>query len=395
VVARPVTRGRLPSPRLVDLAVVGGLLAADVVGQVVVTAGGRASSPPLTPLGVAVAALSAGVFWWRRSHPLLVFVASVVALGVASGAVHPGLLTQHAGVPLVIAVYGAGAWSGHRRRAVALAGALAVLAFSGLSKHPHTTALQAAAVAMVLVALPFVAGLAARSRRAYIEEVEGRLAAAERDRDEQSRRAAADERRHIARELHDLVAHHVSLIGVQAGAARTALDGATAGSEHTRRALLAIEQSSRSAVGEMRQLLDALRGEDGAAELQPPPGVSRLDALLEDFRTAGLGISVSVRGDPGVLSPLQDLCCYRLIEEALTNVTRHSMATGASVSIGIDDRRVSLEVEDPGPARTQSGGTGRGLVGLRERVELSGGVLIAGPTDAGFRVHASMPLLVS
>jgi signal transduction histidine kinase len=374
---------------------VGGLLATDIVGQVVVTAGGRASSAPLTPLGVAVAAASAGVFWWRRSHPLLVFVASVVALGVAGGVVRPGLLTQHAGLPVVIAVYGAGAWSEHRRRAVAMAGALALLAFSGLSKHPHTTALQAIAVAMVLVALPFVAGVAARSRRAYVEEVEGRLAAAERGRDEQARRAAADERRHIARELHDLVAHHVSLIGVQAGAARTALDGAIAGSDGTRRALLAIEQSSRTAVGEMRHLLDALRGEDGGAELQPPPGLSRLDPLVEDFRTAGLGVSVSVRGDPGVLSPLQDLCCYRLIEEALTNVTRHSMARAASVAIGIDDRRVDLEVEDAGPARPQSGGSGRGLVGLHERVELCGGVLTAGPTSAGFRVHASMPLLVS
>jgi signal transduction histidine kinase len=276
-----------------------------------------------------------------------------------------------------------------------VAGALALFAFFGFSTRPHTTVFQAGAVAMVFIALPFVVGLAARSRRAYVEEVEHRLAAAERDRDEQARRAAEDERRHIARELHDLVAHHVSLIGVQAGAARTALDRAPLGSETTRRALLAIEESSRSAVGEMRHLLDVLRGEDGAADLQPPPALSRLDTLVEDFRAAGLEVSLSVRGDLPILSPVQDLCCYRLIEEALTNVTRHSLATCARAWIDVDDGHVSVGVQDGGPPRQGSAGTGRGLIGLRERVELCGGVLSAEPSDPGFTVRTSMPRMVS
>jgi signal transduction histidine kinase len=348
----------------------------------------------LIPLAIAVAAAAAGVFWWRRSHPLALILISLVAIGVGNGAVGHGLFTQHTGVPLVVGVYSAGAWSDHRRRAMILAGALTLLAFSGFSTHPHTTVFQAGALAMVLIALPFVAGLAARSRRAYVEEVEQRLAAAERDRDEQAQRAAEDERRHIARELHDLVAHHVSLIGVQAGAARSALERTPAGSETTRRALLAIEESSRSAVGEMRHLLDVLRGDDGVAELQPPPGLSRLDTLVEDFRGAGLDVSLSVQGDPPVLSPLQDLCCYRLIEEGLTNVTRHSLATVACVWIHLDDGHVDVGVEDSGPSRRGSGGTGRGLVGLRERVELCGGVLSAGPTDPGFSVRTSMPRMV-
>jgi signal transduction histidine kinase len=324
---------------------------------------------------------------------LVVILASLVAIGVANGAVGPGLLTQHTGVPLVVAVYSAGSWSEHRRWATALAGTLASLVLFGFRHHPHTTLSQAGTVAMVLIALPFVAGLAARSRRAYVDEVERRLAAAERDRDEQARRAAEDERRHIARELHDLVAHHVSLIGVQAGAARTALDQTPAASEVTRRALLAIEESSRSAVGEMRQLLDVLRGDDGVAELQPAPGLSRLGTLVEDFRTAGLEVWLSVQGDPAALSPLQDLCCYRLIEEALTNVTRHSLARSASVWISVDDRDIEAAVHDCGPSRPASAGTGRGLVGLRERVELSGGVLAAGPVDQGFSVRASIPRL--
>jgi signal transduction histidine kinase len=393
VVARPATNRRIP-PRCFDLVVVAGLFTADVVAQIVVTAGGKASSSPLTPLSVVVAAVAASVFWWRRSHPLVVILASLVAIGVATGAVSPGLLTQHTGVPLVVAVYSAGSWSDHRRWATALSGVLASLAVFGFSHHPHTTVVQAGTVAMVLIALPFVAGLAARARRAYVDEVERRLAAAERDRDQQARRAAEDERRHIARELHDLVAHHVSLIGVQAGAARTALDQTPTASEVTRRALLAIEESSRSAVGEMRQLLDVLRGEEGVAELQPAPGLSRLDPLVEDFRTAGLEVHVSVRGDPTALSSLQDLCCYRLIEEGLTNVTRHSQSTSASVRIAVDEDRIEVEVHDSGPSRPGSAGTGRGLVGLRERVELSGGVLTAGPVDRGFCVSASMPRML-
>jgi len=384
----------MPSPRLVDLAVVGGLFTADVAGQIVVTTGGRAPSSPLTPLAVMVAAAAAIVFWWRRSHPLVVILATLGAIVVAGDAAGPGLLTQHTGVPLAVAVYSAGAWSDHRGRAVLVAGALAVLALLGLSNHPHTTVFQAGAVTAVLIALPFVAGLAARSRRAYVEEVERRLAAVERERDEQARRAAEEERRHIARELHDLVAHHVSLIGVQAGAARTALPSTPAGADATRRALLAIEESSRSAVGEMRRLLDVLRGEDRAAELQPPPGLSRLGALIEDFQAAGLQVSLSAPGNHRVLSPLQDLCCYRLIEEALTNVTRHSLAPTARVWIDVDDARVEVGVQDSGPSRQGASGTGRGLVGLHERVELCGGLFSAGPNHPGFRVHASMPRLV-
>jgi signal transduction histidine kinase len=141
----------------------------------------------------------------------------------------------------------------------------------------------------------------------------------------------------------------------------------------------------------MRQLLDVLRVDDRAAELQPPPGLSRLETLVQDFRAAGLDVSLSVQGDPPNLGPLQDLCCYRLIEEALSNVTRHSLATRACVWIDVDDRHIDVGVQDPGPPRPDSGGTGRGLVGLRERVELCGGVLTAGPTHPGFSVRTSIP----
>ena len=391
MVIRPTVGRRLPSPRAFDAAVIGSLAAADLIAEVVVRTGGHAPSAPLSPLAVAVALAAAGLFWWRRSHPLGLIVGSVVAIVVANGAARPGLLTEHTGVPLAVAVYAAGAWSGLRRRATALVSVMGALVFLGLSQQRHTTGVQAAAVATVLIALPFVVGVAARSRRAYIEEVEQRLAAAERERDERARRAAEDERRHIARELHDLVAHHVSLIGVQAGAARTALEQAPAVPEATRRALIAIEASSRSAVGEMRYLLDALRGADTEADLQPAQAGRRLGPLFDDFRGAGLEVTPSLHGDAAALSPLQDLCCYRLIEEALTNVTRHSRATRAWVWVDVGEDRVDVGVRDEGPSTPGPGGTGRGLVGLRERVELCGGVIAAGPTEPGFAVQASMP----
>ena len=199
--------------------------------------------------------------------------------------------------------------------------------------------LTAGAAALVLVALPWVAGQAARSRRLYLEQVERRLVEAERDRDARAQRAALDERRHIARELHDVVAHHVSLIGVQAGAARVALG---AGPDSTREALLAIERSSRSAVGEMRHLLDVLRADGGAAELESQPGLGRLDELIANFGDAGLQVTLRADGPLRGLSPLVDLCCYRIVEEALTNVTRHSTAAVATVDIRVEQepRRV-------------------------------------------------------
>jgi len=399
--AEPAQRRRFVTGRAVDVAIVGSLLIADLSAQAVATAGGRATSPALGFGPVVLAALCAGLFWWRRRAPLTVLVAVLVAVIVSSVAFPPGLLSEHTGVPVALAAYGVGSWSARRVWAAVLPVAVLGLMFAALAAH--AAMVTAAAVALVVVALPWVAGQAARSRRLYLEEVEGRLAEAERERDRRAERAVLDERRHLARELHDVVAHHVSLIGVQAGAARTALDRSP---ERTRDALMAIERSSRSAVGEMRHLLDVLRAEGGAGELEPQPGLSRLDELVGSFRGAGLQVGVRVAGDPGRLSPLVDLCCYRLVEEALTNAARHSAGGAAFVDVvvgppdspdGHPDRGaaggravpVRILVRDPGPSRTGRTGTGHGLVGLRERVALFHGTLSAGPTaDGGFAVDA-------
>jgi signal transduction histidine kinase len=378
--------------RTIDVVVIGGLLVADLAGQVVVRAGGHATSPPLGVGPFLVAVVCAGIFWWRRQRPLLVLIAVLATTVLAGGVVAPGLLTQHTGVPLALAAYAAGSWASKRARSMATSAAVLAVAFAGVSAH--ATVINAAAVSLVVVALPWVAGQAARSRRFYLEQVESRLAEAERDRDARTERAVLEERRHIARELHDVVAHHVSLIGVQAGAARIALDAAPDG---TREALLAIERSSRSAVAEMRQLLDVLRSDGTPEQLEPQPGLGSLEGLVAGFRDAGLQVTLRVSGDPGGLSPVLDLCCYRIVEEALTNVARHSVAAAALVDVraghlyqGVP-RRILIAIHDPGPARPAGPDGGQGLIGMRERVALFGGVLSAATTpEGGFTVSADI-----
>jgi len=397
------SRWRVLDPRVCDAGIVAGLLCLDLTAQGVVTAGGRLSSHGLSPVTVALAVAGAGVLWWRRRAPILVLAAVVVIMLAAVALAPPGLLSDHTGLPLAIGAYSVGAWSQRRIAAAAVPAIVLLLAFAALSRS--ASKLIAGLVAVVVIALPWLAGRALRSRRQYLAEVEDRLTRAEQERDLAAREAVLEERRHLARELHDVVAHHVSLIGVQAGAARTALDQSP---DATRKALLAIEESSRSAVGEMRRLLDVLRfeggdgdaGPDGGAGpdgLEPAPGLGRLAELAASYQPAGLTVTIAVDGDVAGLGPLLDLCCYRVIEEALTNVTRHSAAITAAVRVSVqaparpqEGHLVRIAVHDPGPARRATSGSQRGLVGLRERVALFGGTLQAGPTPGGgFSVDAS------
>jgi signal transduction histidine kinase len=278
--------------------------------------------------------------------------------------------------------------------------------------------LQATTLALALTGFPLVAGYAARARRQYVEEVEQRLFQAERDRDAQARQAIEEERTRVARELHDVVAHHVSLIGVQAGAARRALacdlgSGAGAGTAAgaTEAALRAIESSSREAVGEMRQLLDVLRPlrpAGGDRRWEPPqPGLHALPRLVERWRAAGFAVDCDTRGldaDPP-LPPTLSLSCYRVVEESLTNVARHSTSRSVAVAVVVGVDAVQIAVRDPGPARAwvepgvvpwvEPGAApagGRGLVGMAERVALFGGHMTSGTTaDGGFAVEAVLP----
>jgi len=380
-------RWALGGARAFDGAVVVGLLAADVSAQAAVGAGAHLRCPPIGAAPVVVAAGCAAVLWWRRTRPITALVGTIVSAVLAGALVPPGLWTQHVGLPVLLATYAVASWS-ERRLPALLVPALVGVALSGgvAAKASLGSAFLAP---LAVIALPWIAGVAARSRRRYLDEVKQRLAEAEREQDLRAQRAVLEERRHIARELHDVVAHHVSLIGVQAGAARTALAQSP---DRTRDALLAIEESSRSAVLEMRHLLGVLRG-DGAPEasLEPPPSLSRLDELVASYRRAGLDVQVRVGEGVARLSPLADLCCYRVIEEGLTNVATHSAARHACVDVVISSSGARVVVQDPGPARPGTAGSGRGLAGLRERVAMFGGWLDAGPTsDGGFVLDAGL-----
>lgn len=229
----------------------------------------------------------------------------------------------------------------------------------------------------------FVAGCELRrSRHERLEQ------AAEAEREAQRRRAG-EERLEMARELHDALGHHLSLINVQAGVALYLMDDDP---EQARQALATIKKSSRDLLREMRATLGVLRGVDEPSR-EPVAGLARLDALLAENRQAGLPVTARTRGAARELPASVDLAAYRIVQEALTNTRRHAGASAATVLVGFDDDGLTVEVADDGtgPAGADGGG-GNGLPGMRERAVALGGTFTAGPgPDGGFRVHAHLP----
>ena len=273
-----------------------------------------------------------------------------------------------------------------------------------------------------------VAGILSRSRIAYLADAQQRAARAEDERDRQAALAAAGERARIARELHDVVAHHVSLMAVQAEAAGSLLPGQPEGAA---RSVEIIGETARQALSELRRLLGVLRGPGQQPQAAPSPSLADLDGVLDQVRGAGLTVDLTVRGAPGELAPGVNLAAYRIVQEALTNALRHSAAATAAVTIRYEPGYVTVSVADCGPAQAGSGppdagsgtrhadsgpahagpGTrlsrvaappdrarsevmagGVGLAGITERVASCGGTLTVGPTDAGgFAVTARLP----
>jgi signal transduction histidine kinase len=392
--------------RVLDVVLVVGLFGIGVAGHVAARTDSSVEAGPLGVAMVVYAALAASLVWWRRRFPLWMVASFAVVLSAADGASPPGLYAGQVGLELAVLCFAVGSWSDRPRTAVAVSVLLTLAIVSG-ALDDGSNLLQATSIGLVLVAFPLVAGYASRVRRRYVEEVEQRLVQAERDREARARRAVEQERTRIARELHDVVAHHVSLIGVQAGAARrTLVTGA--GPEATEDALRAIEASSREAVGEMRQLLDVLRPLPAAetASEAPQPGLHALPALVDRWRAAGFTVGCEARGldaEPP-LPPTLSLSCYRVIEESLTNVARHSTARSAEVEVDVGADAVEIAVHDPGPARVPANADpasaagappnsgGRGLIGMAERVALFGGRLSTGTTpEGGFVVEAVLP----
>ena len=240
----------------------------------------------------------------------------------------------------------------------------------------------------VLFAIGWLAGFALRERGAQAEAAEERAAQAERERDIASRLAVAEERARIARELHDVVAHAVSVMVLQVGAVRHGLPEA-----EDRDALESVEHAGRTALTEMRRLLGAMRSDGESAELAPQPGLDDLDPLLEELGRAGLPVRLHVEGERYPLPRALDLSAYRIVQEGLTNALKHAQAAEAEVTVRYRAEELELEVRDDGRGSADSDGLGHGLVGIRERVKIYGGQMTAGtPTEGGFVLSARFPL---
>ncbi|PZF84598.1 sensor histidine kinase [Jiangella anatolica] len=241
-------------------------------------------------------------------------------------------------------------------------------------------------------------GRAVRSRRLYTAELEDRARRLERANDVEVRAAIAEERSRIARELHDVVAHHVSVMTVQAAGARRALHRDV---DRTADALEAIEEIGRSALAEMRRVVGVLRTPDGddrgaqPATLAPQPGLGDLDTLAEQMRDAGLPVDVTIDGEPGPVPVGVDLAAFRVIQEALTNTIKHAGPSTAAVHVRYLPSEVHVEICDDGhgvAAALEGRRPGHGLLGMRERVALYGGTLAAGPRrGGGYEVRAKIP----
>ncbi|MCJ0871997.1 sensor histidine kinase [Streptomyces sp. AP-93] len=234
----------------------------------------------------------------------------------------------------------------------------------------------------------WVLAILAVSELVRIRREQWALARAERSAAE--KRRVNEERLRIARELHDVLAHSISVINVQAGVGLALLDSDP---EQARSALTTIKAASKEALGEVRQVLDTLRT-PGDAPRAPAPGLDRLPELAEQAAAAGLTVDIAASGDPRALAPGADLAAFRILQEALTNVVRHSGSRGARIHLSWEPRVLELRVDDDGPATGDpAGGSGTGLVGMRERAAALGGTIEAGPrTDGGFRVLARLPL---
>jgi len=244
----------------------------------------------------------------------------------------------------------------------------------------------------VLVGGPFLVGRIVNARILLARELREKASRLEREQQESAKLAVAEERARIAREMHDVVAHNVSVMVVQASAARRMIDRDP---DRAREALSSVEQTGREALAEMRRMLDVLRAEGEGAALAPQPSIEELDSLIELAREAGLEVDLEVEGERRQVSSSVDLSTFRIVQEALTNTLKHAGAAHAHVRLRYSDDEMEVDVVDDGRGvRTASqNGNGQGLVGMRERVAMLGGRLEAGyRANGGFEVRATLPL---
>lgn len=331
-------------------------------------------------------------FAWRRRMPVVAMFVVLVASGIQADfftdpAVQPPFETFLA---LLLAFYSVGAHGEGRHGLLGAASGGAVVLATDLYDLLTGEGPGDIVPPLVFWAAAWFIGRTLRQRRLQTERLQNLSAQLEREREERAKVAVIEERSRIARELHDVIAHSVSVMVVQAQATQRLLDGEQS---EARQALGFIETTGRQALVEMRRLLGVLRRTDAEPALTPQPGLGSLDALVEQFRESGLPVELRVEGEPEPLPPGVDLSAYRIVQEALTNALKHAGPARARVEIHYGDDEVALEITDDGPGNGKGGGAGQGLIGMRERVALYGGVLENGKRNGGgYLVRARLPL---
>jgi signal transduction histidine kinase len=358
----------------------------------VVTIPADVRQPPIThrPLTWAVTIVVYAVLVAGRRFP-----AGVAAVAVAGSVL---LMTDGMAYPLTLpaafyALYATALRAGQGRTLAVGLTVKTVLLTASLLTHPGITGF----VILLWAALAVTTGTAARSHHAYVAEAEDRARRAEQTKENEARRRVADERLRIARELHDAVGHHVALINVQAGALACLLDDADL--VRAKESVAHIQQASEEALEDLRMTVGLLREPDGAEPAEPTepvPGLAQLEDLLCSFAGAGLTVTREVSGQARPLPEAVELTAYRVIQESLTNTSKHAGCDTAVVRLGYAPGTLRLAVEDKGepviPDRRRVP-EGHGIVGMRERVAALGGRLSAGPRpEGGYRVLAELPL---
>jgi signal transduction histidine kinase len=328
---------------------------------------------------------------WRRRRPFTTLCAVVGVLGVEAAAVGAsegnGVL-----VPAAIAAYSVAANATRRQSFIGLALMVPVVLVREL-RNPDNASLADTANSLawnLVIVAAWLLGAYLRTRRLYVAELAERAERAEQDREARVMAAAEDERGRIAREMHDILAHSVSVMVVQAEAAEEMLDRDPA---RARLPMQKIQVAGREALVDLRRTLGILR-EPAASTLAPQPGISAVPALVAEIEEAGLPVDVTMEGERGSLAPGLDLAAYRIVQEALTNSLKHARAHRAKVTIRYTPTALHLEVCDDGrpAADVHPDGTGHGLVGMRERAALYGGDVSAGPGETGgYLVRANLP----
>jgi signal transduction histidine kinase len=369
----------------VDVAVAVGLAGLSLLPYI----SGSSDLGPAGGLTIALLLLESLPLIVRRRYPLAVMLVVVSATIVQIALIPAGELLQ-SGLGVLVAIYTIGERLDRSTSLGLTALTAAILAALFLGRDASAAALQSLIQTELILLVAWLVGDASRIRRLYTESLVEHARLVDSEREERTRRAVLEERERIARELHDVVAHHVSVIVIQAGGGLSAIERRP---DEARSALESIASTGRQALTEMRRMLGVL-GESAPAG--PMPGLDLLDELIAQVRSAGLAVELSIEGERRRLDPGLELSAYRIVQEALTNSLKHASGGRARVTVAYETGALVIAVDDergPGqPAAVEAVHEGRGLMGMRERAAMLRGTLDARPTPAGFQVTARLPI---